>query len=76
MLTHKSIRLITKQIKEYAKVERFEKLALIDEMIKALNASKQELRDQMVTEGLAEYRVTQVSEYVVKAHERKTFKKL
>jgi hypothetical protein len=45
-------------------------------MIKALTASKQELRDQLVAEGLAEYRVTQVSEYVVKAHERKTFKKI
>jgi len=68
--------LTQKQIKEYAKVERFEKLALIDEMIKALTASKQELRDQLVAEGLAEYRVTQVGEYVVKAHERKTFKKI
>jgi hypothetical protein len=27
-------------------------------MIKALQASKQELRDQLVAEGLAEYRVT------------------
>lgn len=68
--------LTQQQIKEYAKVERFEKLALIDEMIKALNASKQELRDALVAEGLAEYRETQVSEYVVKAHTRKTFKKL
>lgn len=68
--------LTQKQIKEYAKVGQFEKLALIDEMIKALTASKQELRDQLVAEGLAEYRVTQVGEYVVKAHERKTFKKI
>ena len=64
------------QVRKYAKVGQFEKLALIDDMIKALAASKQELRDQLVAEGLAEYRVTQVSEYVVKAHERKTFKKI
>ena len=64
------------QVRKYAKVERFEKLTLIDDMIKALEASKKELRDQLVAEGLAEYRVTQVSEYVVKAHERKTFKKI
>ena len=64
------------QVRKYAKVERFEKLTLIDDMIKALETSKKKLRDQLVAEGLAEYRVTQVGEYVVKAHERKTFKKI
>ena len=64
------------QVRKYAKVERFEKLTLIDDMIKALKTSKKKLRDQLVAEGLAEYRVTQVGEYVVKAHERKTFKKI
>jgi hypothetical protein len=64
------------QVRKYAKVERFEKLTLIDDMIKALEASKQELRDQLVAEGLAEYRVTQVGEHVVKAHKRKKFKKI
>ena len=64
------------QARKYARVSEFEKLQLIDDMIKALQASKQELRNQLVAEGLAEYRVTQVGEYVVKAHERKTFKKI
>ena len=64
------------QARKYAKVTEFEKLKLIDDMIKALNASKKELRDQLVAEGKAEYKETQVDEYTVKAHIRKTFRKV
>ena len=64
------------QARKYAKATGFEKLALIDDMIKALTASKKELRDQLVEAGQAEYREVFVDEYVVKAHNRKTFKRL
>ena len=64
------------QARKYAKVTDFEKLKLIDDMIKALNASKKELRDQLVAEGKAEYKETHVDEYTVKAHIRKTFRKV
>lgn len=64
------------QARKYAKVTEFEKLKLIDDMIKALQASKQELRDQLVADGKAEYIETFVDEYTVKAHNRKRFKKL
>ena len=64
------------QARKYAKATGFEKLALIDDMIKALTASKKELRDQLVAEGQAEYREVFVDEYMVKAHNRKTFKRL
>jgi len=64
------------QARKYAKVTEFEKLKLIDDMIKALNASKKELRDQLVAEGKAEYKETHVDEYMVKAHTRKTFRKV
>lgn len=64
------------QARKYAKATGFEKLALIDDMIKALTASKKELRDQLVEAGQAEYREVFVDEYMVKAHNRKTFKRL
>ena len=64
------------QARKYARVSEFEKLALIDDMIKALQASKQELRDQLVAEGKAEYKETFVDEYMVKAHMRKIFRKV
>lgn len=64
------------QARKYAKATGFEKLALIDDMIKALNASKKELRDLLVEEGLAEYRESFIDEHMVKAHYRKTFKRL
>jgi len=64
------------QARKYAKATGFEKLALIDDMIKALQASKKELRDQLVEAGQAEYREVFVDEYMVKAHNRKTFKRL
>ena len=64
------------QARKYAKATGFEKLTLIDDMIKALNASKKELRDQLVEAGQAEYREVFVDEYMVKAHNRKTFKRL
>jgi hypothetical protein len=64
------------QARKYAKATGFEKLELIDDMIKALTASKKELRDQLVEAGQAEYREVFVDEYMVKAHNRKTFKRL
>ena len=64
------------QARKYAKATGFEKLALIDDMIKALTASKKELRDQLVEAGQAEYREVFVDEYTVKAFTRKTFKRL
>ena len=64
------------QARKYAKATGFEKLALIDDMIKALTASKKELRDQLVDEGVAEYRESFIDEHMVKAHTRKTFKRL
>lgn len=64
------------QARKYARVSEFEKLKLIDDMIKALQASKQELRDQLVADGKAEYKETFVDEYMVKAHMRKTFRKV
>jgi len=64
------------QARKYAKATGFEKLALIDDMIKALNASKKELRDQLVEAGQAEYRESFIEEHTVKGHWRKTFKRL
>ena len=64
------------QARKYAKATGFEKLELVDNMIKALTASKKELRDQLVEAGQAEYREVFVDEYMVKAHNRKTFKRL
>jgi len=64
------------QARKYAKASGFEKLQLIDDMIKALNASKKELREDLIADGLAEYKETFVDEYTVKAHTRKRFVKL
>ena len=64
------------QARKYAKATGFEKLELIDDMIKSLTAMRKELRDQLVAEGKAEYREVFVDEYMVKAHNRKTFKRL
>ena len=64
------------QARKYAKATGFEKLELIDDMIKALNASKKELRDHLVATGQAEYRESFSDEHMVKAHYRKTFKRL
>ena len=64
------------QARKYARVSEFEKLKRIDDMFKALQASKQELRDQLVAEGKAEYKETFVDEYMVKAHMRKTVRKV
>ena len=64
------------QARKYAKATGFEKLELIDNMIKALTATRKELRDQLVDEGLAEYRESFIDEHMVKAHYRKTFKRL
>ena len=64
------------QARKYAKATGFEKLELVDNMIKALTATRKELRDQLVEEGLAEYRESFIDEHMVKAHYRKTFKRL
>tara|TARA_E500000318_G_scaffold66178_3_gene61078 strand:+ start:210 stop:419 length:210 start_codon:yes stop_codon:yes gene_type:complete len=64
------------QARKYAKATGFEKLELVDNMIKALTATRKELRDQLVDEGLAEYRESFIDEHMVKAHYRKTFKRL
>jgi phosphosulfolactate synthase (CoM biosynthesis protein A) len=64
------------QARKYAKATGFEKLELVDQMIKALTATRKELRDQLVDEGLAEYRESFIDEHMVKAHYRKTFKRL
>lgn len=64
------------QARKYAKATGFEKLELVDNMIKALTATRKELRDQLVGEGLAEYRESFIDEHMVKAHYRKTFKRL
>jgi len=64
------------QARKYAKATGFEKLKLIDDMIKALTASKKELRDQLVEAGQAEYKETFVDEYMVKAHNRNVFKRI
>ena len=65
------------QIRKYAKVGRFEKLALIDDMIKALTATKQELRDQLIAEGLAEFRKSYWrDDYVTKGHWVRKFVKI
>lgn len=64
------------QARKLATVSEFEKLALIDEMIKALEKTKKATRDQLVAEGKAEYRESFIEEHMVKGHWRKTFKKL
>ena len=64
------------QARKYAKATGFEKLELIDDMIKSLTAMRKELRDQLVAEGKAEYRESFIDEHMVKAHYRKTFKRL
>ena len=64
------------QARKYAKATGFEKLELVDQMIKALTATRKELRDQLVDEGVAEYRESFIDEHMVKAHYRKTFKRL
>ena len=64
------------QARKYAKATGFEKLELVDQMIKALTATRKELRDQLVEEGVAEYRESFIDEHMVKAHYRKTFKRL
>ena len=64
------------QARKYAKATGFEKLELVDQMIKALTATRKELRDQLVDEGVAEYRESFIDEHMVKAHTRKTFKRL
>jgi len=64
------------QARKYAKATGFEKLELVDNMIKALTATRKELRDQLVEAGQAEYRESFIDEHMVKAHYRKTFKRL
>lgn len=64
------------QARKYAKATGFEKLELVDQMIKALTETRKELRDQLVDEGVAEYRESFIEEHMVKAHTRKTFKRL
>jgi hypothetical protein len=64
------------QARKLASATDFEKLELIDEMIKSLTATRKELRDQLVAEGKAEYRESFIDEHMVKAHYRKTFKRL
>jgi phosphosulfolactate synthase (CoM biosynthesis protein A) len=64
------------QARKYAKATGFEKLELVDQMIKALTETRKELRDQLVDEGVAEYRESFIDEHMVKAHTRKTFKRL
>lgn len=64
------------QARKLASVSEFEKLELIDDMIKALTATRKEVRDQLVAEGKAEYRESFIDEHMVKAHYRKTFKRL
>lgn len=64
------------QARKYAKATGFEKLDLIDQMIKALQASKKELRDQLVEAGQATFTETFIEEHMVKGHWRKTFKRL
>jgi restriction endonuclease S subunit len=70
------IQLTQHQARKFAEATDFEKLKLIDDLIKSLNATKQELRDQLVAEGKAEYRESFIEEHMVKGHWRKTFKKL
>lgn len=64
------------QARKLASATDFEKLELIDDMIKSLTAMRKELRDQLVAEGKAEYRESFIDEHMVKAHYRKTFKRL
>lgn len=64
------------QARKLANASEFEKLELIDDMIKALTATRKEVRDQLVAEGKAEYRESFIDEHMVKAHYRKTFKRL
>ena len=64
------------QARKYAKATGFEKLELVDQMIKALTETRKELRDQLVEAGQAEYRESFIDEHMVKAHYRKTFKRL
>jgi hypothetical protein len=64
------------QARKLASATEFEKLELIDDMIKSLTATRKELRDQLVEAGKAEYRESFIDEHMVKAHYRKTFKRL
>jgi len=64
------------QARKLASATGFEKLELIDDMIKSLTATRKEIRDQLVAEGQAEYRESFIDEHMVKAHYRKTFKRL
>ena len=64
------------QARKLASATDFEKLELIDDMIKALTETRKELRDQLVEAGKAEYRESFIDEHMVKAHTRKTFKRL
>ena len=64
------------QARKLASLAGFEKLEMVDDLIKSLTATRKELRDQLVAEGKAEYRESFIDEHMVKAHYRKTFKRL
>ena len=64
------------QARKLASVSEFEKLALIDEMIKSLKKTKEATRAQLIEDGKAELIKHWRDEYVTKGHWVRTFKRV
>ena len=64
------------QARKLASASEFEKLELIDDMIKSLQKTKQETRAQLIEEGKAFLDVKWRDEYVTKGHWVRTFKRV
>ena len=64
------------QARKLASASEFEKLALIDDMIKSLKKTKEATRAQLIEDGKAEYEKHWRDEYVTKGHWVRTFKRV
>lgn len=64
------------QARKLASASEFDKLALIDEMIKSLKKTKEATRAQLIEDGKAEYDKHWRDEYVTKGHWVRTFKRV
>jgi len=64
------------QARKLASVSEFEKLELIDEMIKSLKKTKEQTRAQLIEDGKAEYDKHWRDEYVTKGHWVRKFKRI
>jgi hypothetical protein len=64
------------QARKLASASEFEKLELIDDMIKSLQKTKKETRAQLIEDGKAEYDKHWRDEFVTKGHWVRTFKRV